>query len=122
MVSCERALQIFADMCSSICSGDITAEVLRKVQQNTAAFDAIAQLTLKSPQNIHSVLQQFQDKFESFEIQKRQLGAVCSMIPDEVQGKIINSVDTNWLYEISTSFCMTSVKYKVMAFHCHCFY
>ena len=91
--SCNRALQIFSDICSSIHSGDITAEVLRKILQNADAFDKIAQLSQSSPQNfllsiIHSLLQQYKEQLQSFEVQKKQLDALCSMLPDEVQGMI----------------------------------
>lgn len=91
--SCNRALQIFSDICSSIHSGDITAEVLRKILQNADAFDKIAQLSQSSPQNfplsiIHNLLQQYKEQLQSFEILKKQLDALCSMLPDKVQGMI----------------------------------
>lgn len=103
--SCKKALQIFAEACSSIYSGDITAEVLHKIQQNSETFDAIARLTQNSSESIHSVLQQYQEQLQSFEIQKGQLHAVCRMLPDEVQGKI-------WL-----SFCRLKTNYMKYLFH-----
>lgn len=94
--SCKRALQIFDDTCSSIHSGDITVKVLRKILNNTDAFETIAQHTQNSPHSVfqytqnslRSALQQCKDQLQSFETQQRQLNALCSMLPDEVQGKL----------------------------------
>lgn len=99
MESCKRALQIFDDTCSSIHSGDITVEVLRKILNNTDAFETIAQHTQNSPHSVlqytqislQSALQQCKDELQSFEAQRRQLNALCSMLPDEVQGKLCRS-------------------------------
>ena len=79
-------MEIFSDMCANIDSGNITAEVLRKVQQNADTFDTISLHTQNSPQSIHSVLQKHEVQLQNFENQKKQLVAVCGMLPDEVQG------------------------------------
>lgn len=97
--SCKRALQIFDDTCSSIHSGDITVEDLRKILNSTDSFETIVHHTQNSPlsvlqhtqNSLRRALQQCKDQLQSFETQQRQLNSLCSMLPDEVQGKLCRS-------------------------------